>query len=73
MTNEEAYRAMFYFLEDCYLRTKSDEIGGMLGGMAFLGDGITADPAAWHDWLKAVERAKHDSESIMFRLVNDEN
>ena len=54
MTNEEAYRAMFYFLEDCYLRTKSDEIGGMLGGMAFLGDGITADPAAWHDWLKAV-------------------
>ena len=49
LTIDEAYRSMYYFLEDYYRMTKSDDIGGMLGSLAILEDGYTADEAAWHD------------------------
>jgi hypothetical protein len=57
MTPEQAYAAMYYFLEGYYGRGRSDEIGGMLGGMSLLGDGGTADPAVKFDWQRAVQRA----------------
>ena len=38
MTPEQAYAAMYYFLEDYYGRGRPDGIGGMLGGMSLLGD-----------------------------------
>jgi len=56
LTKEEAYLAMFAFLEDYYSRGKSDEIGGMLGSMSLLQDGGTADPAIEQDWNNALER-----------------
>jgi hypothetical protein len=57
MTEKQAYAAMFRFLEQLYLRTKSDELGGLLGGMSMLEDGFPADPAIVNDWRQAVEYA----------------
>ncbi|MBQ0799634.1 MAG: hypothetical protein KBT63_10145 [Porticoccaceae bacterium] len=54
LTSEQAYLAMFTFLEAYYERGKSDEIGGMLGSMSLLEDGGTADPAIAADWNEAV-------------------
>lgn len=67
MSLEQAYRAMFYYLQDYYFREHSDEIGNMLGGMALLSDGGTADAAAWEDWLIAVKRSETDLDSIFLR------
>ena len=56
LTKQEAYLAMYAFLEDYYSRGNSDEIGGMLGSMSLLEDGSTADPAMKQDWNDALER-----------------
>ncbi len=55
LTSKEAYAAMFVFLEGVYKRTGSGDLGALLGGMSFLADGETADPAAWADWERALE------------------
>jgi hypothetical protein len=55
-----AYAAMYKFLESEYEMTKSDDIGGLLGGMSLLEDGSAADSAAWSDWLNAIEKASRD-------------
>ena len=59
LTVEQAYRAMFYFLEQEYERTKMDEIGGLLSSLSWeitQGEG-PADPGAWQDWKEAVQKA----------------
>lgn len=55
MSVRQGYLAMFRFLEGYYDRTHADEIGALLGGMAFNEDGEPRDPAAWSDWLAAVK------------------
>ncbi len=73
LAQDEAYRSMYYYLEDYYKLTGSDEIGGMLGYMALLEDGSPADAAVLDDWRNAVARAKKDVESIKFKIIsNDE-
>lgn len=57
MTQEQAYRAMFSFLEKYYEATNADDVGALLGSMNLLDDGRPADPAMWADWCKAVEDA----------------
>jgi hypothetical protein len=59
MTEAQAYAAMFHFLKQLYMRTKSDELGALLGSMSLLKDGSPADPAIVHDWRQAVEYALH--------------
>ena len=66
LTIEQAYRAMFYFLEHEYQLTKSDELGGMLGSLSWqIWEGChgPADPAAWEDWQDAVKKALSREES----------
>lgn len=58
LTLQEGYLAMFEFLVDLYQRTESDEIGAVLGDLSLLSDGTTADPAAWGDWVRCVEKAR---------------
>ena len=58
LTKKEAYLAMYSFLEHMYELTKSDDIGGLLGGMSLLQDGETADPAALADWEDAIKKVK---------------
>jgi len=64
LTLLEAYSAMYKFLENEYEMTGSNDIGGMLGGMSMLDDGGTADPAAWEEWLKSVEKIQRGNDSI---------
>lgn len=49
LTKKQAYMAMFFYLENLYNLTHSDDLGGFLGGIIFLEDGSTADSAAWSD------------------------
>lgn len=56
LTSQQAFKAMVLFLENLYERTKSDDVGGLLGDLILLNDDITADPAAWDDWMKCVNK-----------------
>lgn len=58
LTEKEAYAAMYAYLVTVYERTPSDELGGLLGDMSNVGDGETADPAVWHEWLRCVNQVK---------------
>lgn len=57
MTEDQAYSAMFIFLEEVWKRTGSDALAMILGGMALLEDGTPADAAVVEDWKSAVTRA----------------
>ncbi len=63
LSSEQAYLAMYAYLDAYYERGKSSEIGGMLGDMSFLEDGGTADPACMRDWNEAVEKVMNGSVS----------
>lgn len=65
LTVEQAYRAMFYFLEREYELTKADELGGMLSSLSWeiWERGGPADPSAWQDWLDAVRKALSRTEN----------
>ena len=63
LTSKEAYRAMYFFLDNLYQNTKSDDLGGFLGSMSLVED-FPADPALWEDWLIAIKKAQDNSESI---------
>lgn len=58
MTDYEAYVAMYLFLESEYDLTASNDIGGLLGSMAKLPDGGTADPDVLVRWNQAVKKSK---------------
>ena len=59
MTTKEAFLAMTYFLMGYYERTNSSDIGSLLGDIMLLkGREATMDPAAWDDWLEAVDKVQ---------------
>lgn len=68
VTDKEAFLAMYAFLEEYYKQTHSDDVGGLLGELSLLPDGGTADPAAWHDWLQAIQKAKEGKVDAQLRL-----
>jgi hypothetical protein len=57
LSPEQAFRAMFVFLNDYYERTGgASELASVLSDIQLIRtDGLPADPAAWDDWLAAVE------------------
>ena len=65
---KKAYLAMFSFLENHWIRTKSDELGALLGSMSLLPDGGTADPAVWQEWIRALERSETGEVDAQLRL-----
>jgi hypothetical protein len=55
---EQAYRVMLCFLED-YLSRGDSDVSIFLATYAYpLPDGRPSDPAAWEDWLNAVEAVR---------------
>lgn len=68
MTEQQAYAAMFFFLDRLYDRTKSDELGGLLGSMSPLADGMPADPAIKEDWREAVAQVRQNQEPEQLSL-----
>ncbi|MCY9517149.1 hypothetical protein [Paenibacillus apiarius] len=55
ITELNAYKAMVIFLEQYYERTKSDDIGSLLGDLIMLNDGTTGDPAVWDEWIECLK------------------
>ncbi len=55
---KQAYIAMFAFLEELFSEHGFDQLGGVLGGMGLLSDGMPADQAMWNVWLRAVAKMK---------------
>jgi hypothetical protein len=68
MTDQQAYAAMFRFVEGVYERTKSNDIGGLLGSLSLLPDGSPADTAFIEDWREAVQFALAGSEPVILKL-----
>jgi hypothetical protein len=68
LTVDEAYLAMFAFIEKRYRLTSSDDLGAFLGSMSLLFTGGTADPAIQYDWEEAVELARAGKVDAMQRL-----
>lgn len=58
MTDEQAFKAMVFFLERYFERTHSDDVGALLGDLQLLDDGLTADPAVWPEWLECLRLAR---------------
>jgi hypothetical protein len=54
----EAFDAMARFLTAFYHRTAADMHTLLADISRDNGDGKTADPAAWHDWLRAIREMK---------------
>jgi hypothetical protein len=59
LTKEEAYYAMFLFLEDYYKRTKLSDIGALLGMMdtSVMSDGYPPERYFWEFWDNCVKEA----------------
>lgn len=57
-SEEEAFATMFVFLEQYYSRTKSEEIGVLLGSLAPLGDCKPLDIGMWSEWEKCASVVK---------------
>lgn len=59
LTVRQALDAMVEYLAEYYRQTTSDDVGSLLGDLPPVGKPGThsGDPAAWYDWLSAVERA----------------
>jgi len=58
LTIKEGYKAMFNYLYVFRKLTKLDGLDGFLSSMQCAPDGSPMDPAAWKDWLEAVEKVK---------------
>lgn len=58
MTEEEAYAAMFIYLDEIWKIHKWEPLAIILGDLALLEDGSSADPVAMQDWKAAVARAR---------------
>lgn len=63
MNNIIGYRIFHRYLDYIWNTEEHDWLGGMLGGMSWLSDGSTADPAYEFDWDNAVEKTI-DSKNI---------
>jgi hypothetical protein len=59
LSSEQAFRAMFLFLNAYYDRTQGkSELASVLSDIQLDPDsGSPADPATWEDWLAAVNAA----------------
>jgi hypothetical protein len=60
LSPEQAFRAMFVFLDAYHQRTAgTTELGDVLGDIQLNeSDSMPADPAAWGDWLAAIDEAR---------------
>ncbi|OPA86064.1 hypothetical protein BFW87_25230 [Pseudomonas fluorescens] len=68
LTPELAYLTMYEFLVNLYQRTKSDDLGSLLGSMSYLADGETADPTIWNDWVLCVNKILGGQGDAQLRL-----
>ncbi|MDQ1813813.1 hypothetical protein RBA41_10900 [Massilia sp. CCM 9210] len=70
LTSQQAYLAMFAFLEEEFKLTGSDEIGSLLGGMSLLANGDPVDLAVIEQWNLAVQVALTGEVDANFRILS---
>jgi hypothetical protein len=58
LSEREAFDAMRHYLQAYWERFNEARVSDVLSDSqpAFLADTVTADPAAWEDWTKAVQK-----------------
>ena len=57
LTAEQAYLAMYAFLNGHYHRSQAGDVGALLGAMQIRSNGMPMDPAFAGDWQEAVQNA----------------
>jgi len=65
---DQAFIAMYLFLEKQQSLSPSEDLAILLGSMALLDDGIPADPAVLQDWTKSVEEALNGAENASLKI-----
>ena len=68
LTKEEAYLAMFAFIEKRWRLTSSEDLASFLSDMSLMFSGGTADPALYEDWEEAIDLAREGKVDAMQRL-----
>jgi len=61
LTQEQAFRAMFLFLDRYWSEFRTATLADVLSDVQPASNGVSSDPAAWNDWLDAVLRATSES------------
>jgi len=56
LTAEDGFAAMFEFLSSYWNQFKTAKLADVLGDLHPAEHGISSDPAAWDDWIKAVRK-----------------
>lgn len=69
LSPQQAFLAMYSFLDAHYQRSKAGEVGALLGSMSLLKDGRPADPAVASDWAAAVQAAVSGRVEAAMRLT----
>ena len=69
LTRDQAYVAMFAFLQAHWEQSGSDDIGALLGSLSLLPNGAPVDPALAHDWDTAVGQALAGAADTSFRFT----
>lgn len=60
----QAYKVMYEFLRNYYYAMERPEaLGSLLSDLQLLDYGGPADPAAWEDWLMAVQKVLDNEKS----------
>lgn len=62
LSEKEAFKAMFLFLETHYDMTGADDIGALLSVLSLGENNMPIDKALWEDWLEAIEKIKNTSD-----------
>lgn len=70
MTEEEAYVAMYAFLENWYQLTRADALTILLGSMSMMSDGRPMDAALWQDWMDAIDKMESGQVAIKMAIKN---
>jgi hypothetical protein len=62
LSAKQAFQAMSRFLEQYYQRVGGrGELSTVLSDIQIMADGSPADPAAWEDWLEAIQAVIEDT------------
>jgi hypothetical protein len=67
---EEAYKAMFLFLEELYSSMGQDvQLGEILGSMSLIGDKMPVDAALWKIWNDSIKKLKDSDPDISLKFI----
>ncbi len=51
----QSFNVMYEFLDMYFLQNRSGDLATILGGMSFVSEGRTADPAMWGMWIESID------------------